>query len=256
MRPVRRAPTIAPKSRDIDPIGENAAVDVTTALAITGAVTGVSTGAVTIRRAYRDRQQLRVQMSVRTVADGPPGIRIDVYNDSSMPATVREVGLIAKPIEFTIESSGENPAIVGEAQGGWTLIDRPILLGAYETRTFEGGVPAIDQFGIHADYPLRPYAADGRGRRFWGRATPVVRMVVGPNPPLEDLEPGLRGCSSRWTTRSILCRSRSAGKYGSPRTSVGRPPTVPPRLRAGRIGKAPTECSSVHARAPSRSYPA
>ncbi len=50
-------------------------------------------------------------------------------------------------------------------------------------------VPNIDSFGIHADYPFRAYAVDLRGRRIWGEAAPVVRMLFGPEPPLAPSDP-------------------------------------------------------------------
>ena len=131
-------------------------------------------------------------MAIKTVVDGPPGVRIDVYNDSTTPATVRQVGVYAKKMHARFGPSPTEFTAEGEVTAQWTLLDHPILLGAYETRPFHGDVPNIDQFGIHADYPLRPYAEDGRGRRYWAPAVPIVRLVVGPNPPLDGQPDDLR----------------------------------------------------------------
>jgi hypothetical protein len=63
-----------------------------------------------------------------------------------------------------------------------------VFLEAGQTQRFIGAPDTIGQ-GIHADQPLRVYASDARGRKVWGEAAPVVRMLVGQNPPLQPTDP-------------------------------------------------------------------
>jgi len=116
--------------------------------------------------------------------NGRPTVYIDVTNLGHRPTTVREVGFYAHPREFEIiREGGSQPWAT--AKGEITFATGPFFLDAGQSERVEL-VPDIDAWGIHADFPLRVYAVDIRHRRIWGDAAPIVRMLVGENPPLHD----------------------------------------------------------------------
>jgi hypothetical protein len=49
--------------------------------------------------------------------------------------------------------------------------------------------PDTLNWNLHADFPLRAYAVDIRGRRVWGEAVPLLRRLVGDDPRLLDVVP-------------------------------------------------------------------
>jgi hypothetical protein len=103
------------------------------------------------------------------------------------PTTVRQVGFYAHPRKVEFIHQGETEPW-GEATAEITFHEGPVFLEAGESRRFEI-VPDIHTFGIHADFPFRAYAVDIRNRRIWGGAGPVMRMLFGDNPPLEEGDP-------------------------------------------------------------------
>lgn len=158
--------------------------EVTTAIAIIGAATGI--GGLTIQGivALRDRSRLRLKVDVRTLFGKPPRLVIDVLNDSPRATTVREVGLYAHPVRIDHMSHQTGEASRGVAEIDFPFTERPFFIEANEIRAF-AGVPDIFNYGIHADSPLRVYAIDARNRRVWGDAAPYFRFVVGENPPVQ-----------------------------------------------------------------------
>jgi hypothetical protein len=115
-------------------------------------------------------------------ADGRQTIYLEVVNAGRRATTVRQFGFFAGRREFEIVRQEETePWAV--ATGDITFHDGPVFLEAGQSRRVDV-VPNIDTFGIHADYPFRAYAIDLKGRRVWGEAAPVVRMLFGPDPPL------------------------------------------------------------------------
>jgi hypothetical protein len=81
-------------------------------------------------------------------------------------------------------------------RGDVTFADGPLFLDAGQTRRI-ALLPDIASWGIHADFPMRVYATDIRHRRVWGNAAPVIRMLLGDEPPLQAGDPGaLRRISS------------------------------------------------------------
>jgi hypothetical protein len=159
--------------------------ELTAALAIVGAATGVASLAVQSAVAHRDRARLRLRADVTTIYGKPPRIVIDVLNDSPRGTTVREVGLYALPVRIEVAQDGERPGRPGLAEIDYPFRRRPFFMEANETRQL-AGFPDIFSERVHADQPLRVYAIDARNRRVWGPAAPYVRLAVGENPPIEE----------------------------------------------------------------------
>jgi hypothetical protein len=63
-----------------------------------------------------------------------------------------------------------------------------VFLEAGKMQRFEM-MPDIDTYGVHVDFPLRAFAVDIKGRRIWGDALPIMRMLFGDNPPLAPEDP-------------------------------------------------------------------
>jgi hypothetical protein len=163
-------------------------VTTTEILALIGALTGVPAAAAEVTRWFRDRQRLRVSVTLKTSLGQQPLIEIFVLNDGPRSTTVREVGLFARPVKMeTVE--GRHPGLRFDGDVTFKVVDQPVFFEAREGRPFVGTCPDVTSYGIHADLPLRPYAVDARGRRAWGRALPVVRLLIGPDPPFSDDDP-------------------------------------------------------------------
>jgi hypothetical protein len=141
--------------------------ELTVALAIIGAATGLGSLAVQGVVAHRDRSRLRLRVDVMTLYGKPPRIVIDLLNDSPRATTVREVGLYARPVRIEVGRQGEMQGRPGFAEIDYPFSERPFFIDANETRQF-AGFPDIFSEGIHADQPLRVYAIDARNRRVWG----------------------------------------------------------------------------------------
>jgi hypothetical protein len=80
------------------------------------------------------------------------------------------------PVEI---QSQEHGPLTGTATYQFKMIKEPILLDPGRMHKEQAIVPDSFDFGYHVDFPLRAYAVDARGRKVWGEAGPVVRMVVG-----------------------------------------------------------------------------
>lgn len=157
----------------------------TTALAILGSITGVSSLAVETLTARRERSQLRFKVDVQTIIGRPPRVVIDIFNDSPRATTVREVGLYARPVRVSVAHAAGGES-AGYAEIDFPFSDQPFFMEANEMRRF-AGFPDIFSHGIHADMPLRAYAVDGRNRRTWETsAGPYCRHMLGDRPPIEE----------------------------------------------------------------------
>lgn len=158
---------------------------VTTAVAILGAVTGVGSLAVQVVRARQERPMLRFEVNVRDMLGRPPRVVIDIFNDSPLATTVREVGLYGRPTRVNLRrATGETTA--GYAEVDFPFTDRPFFMEANEMRQF-AGFPDIFASGIHIDAPLRAYAIDGRNRRIWApSAAAYCRLMLGDSLPVQD----------------------------------------------------------------------
>jgi hypothetical protein len=66
------------------------------------------------------------------------------------------------------------------------IVERAIFLEAGESKEFDATMNVIGMQGW-ADKPLRLYAKDINGKRIWGRASRAVRILFGPDPPLDRL---------------------------------------------------------------------
>jgi hypothetical protein len=149
-------------------------------IALLGAVVGsLVTAGIS---AYRERSRLKLGIGFQTAMGQKPAAWIEVQNAGGRATTVREIGFYGKRVRFETGSG-----LRGEGEAKFPFAER-VFLEPGETKRFEGA-PNIDTFGLHADLPLRAYAVDERRRYVWGDAAPVVRWMVGPNPPLTDEDP-------------------------------------------------------------------
>jgi hypothetical protein len=160
---------------------------VTFGVALVGAATGLASAATQIYAATVDRPRLRTDFGMTTRANGAPTIYVEVTNVGRRPTTVRQFGFYGGERQMEVIRDGESQPWA-TATGEINFQEGPKFLEAGQSHRVEM-VPNIDSFGIHADYPLRAFAVDINGRRIWGRAAPVVRMLVGPDPPLSDVDP-------------------------------------------------------------------
>jgi hypothetical protein len=160
---------------------------VTFGLAVVGASAGLASAATQVYAATTDRPRLRTNFGITTRADGRPTIFLEVTNVGRRATTVRQFGFYGgqRRVEITRKQESKPWA---SATADITFHEGPTFLEAGQSHRVDL-VPNIDTFGIHADYPFRAYAMDINGRRIWGGAAPVVRMLFGPNPPLTDADP-------------------------------------------------------------------
>jgi hypothetical protein len=120
-------------------------------------------------------------------AHGRPTIFIEVTNVGRRATTVRQFGFYGGMREVEVIRAKEAEPWA-RANVEITFHDGPVFLEAGQSHRVEL-IPNVDTFGIHADYPFRAYAVDLRGRRIWGEAAPVVRMLFGDDPPLTNEDP-------------------------------------------------------------------
>jgi hypothetical protein len=161
--------------------------DVTFGLALLGAVTGTASTAAQIYSTARDRPRIEVTFGWTTRLNGRPTVYIDATNVGHRATTVRQVGFFARPREIEIIRQGETVPWA-KASADVTFADGPMFLEAGESKRIEL-VPNIDVWGIHADFPMRVFAVDMRGRRIWGDAARVIRHLVGERPPFGADDP-------------------------------------------------------------------
>jgi hypothetical protein len=159
--------------------------DLTTVIAVIGAVTGVGGLVIQIIGAWRERSRLRFRVDTRTVFGKRPRMVIDVFNDSPHATTIRELGLYAHPVRITHMSGQTSEVSAGVAEIDFPFNERPFFIEAQDMKQF-AGAPDLLTYGIHADQPLRVYGIDGRNRRVWGEAAPYFRHLIGEDPPISD----------------------------------------------------------------------
>jgi hypothetical protein len=152
-------------------------VDFFDALAVFGAI-GACAEVYSI---WRDRPRLVVNFGTTTSTKEPPSVWITVLNDGRQPITVRSAGFYGSefPIEVETQEFGHG---TGTATYEFPMIREPVLLDPGRLHNDAALIPDSFGYGYHVDYPLRAYAVDARGRRVWGDAEPVVRMIVGGGP--------------------------------------------------------------------------
>ncbi len=126
----------------------------------------------------RDRPRLIVNFGTTSSASGPHGVWLTVLNDGRQPVTVRDAGFYGSEMPVEIQSQELGP-LTGTATYEFKMIKEPVLLDPGRVHKVQAIVPDSFDFGYHVDFPLRAYAVDARGRKVWGEAGPVVRMVVG-----------------------------------------------------------------------------
>jgi hypothetical protein len=149
-----------------------------------GGITGPTAAAAEVYAIRRDRPRLVVNFGYREPHKALPQTWLTVLNDGRQPVTVREAGFYGSemPIEILSKQHGK---LFGTATYQFKMIDKPILLDPGVVHEATAVVPDAPDNGYHVDFPLRAYAVDARGRRVWGEAAPIVRMIFedGPCPP-------------------------------------------------------------------------
>jgi hypothetical protein len=207
-------------------------VDFFDALAVFGAI-GACAEVYSI---WRDRPRLVVNFGTTTSTKEPPSVWITVLNDGRQPITVRSAGFYGSefPIEVETQEFGHG---TGTATYEFPMIREPVLLDPGRLHNETALIPNSFGYGYHVDYPLRAYAVDARGRRVWGDAEPVVRMIVGGGPCPERFPAHL------WEpTRKPLCSCESfapATEDGRPRPNSKRSPECRPRSGPGECALRP-----------------
>lgn len=153
-------------------------MDAIDALAVIGGVTGPIAAGTEVFAIWRDRPHLVVNFGTTSELGKPPSVWFTVLNDGRQPVTVREAGFYGSemPVEVQTKEFGKGTAT---ATYEFKMVRKPVLLDPGQMHEERALVPDSFDFGYHVDYPLRTFAADARGRKVWGEAAPVVRMVVG-----------------------------------------------------------------------------
>jgi hypothetical protein len=208
----------------------------TDALAIYGAATATASAVTQGVVVWRNRPRLRVGMGFETGIGKQPTSHIDVFNIGPLATTVREVGYYATRTGFQVGQGDK--ALAGRGELTFKVNEGPFFLEAGDSRRFYGPPAAID-YGVHADFPLRVYAIDARGRRVWGVAGPVTRWLVGDDPPIHEGDPdGLKALVQASPEPLYPERVEPRWKLWKPRElrnpKAYRPERRPPkRLRVG-----------------------
>ena len=146
--------------------------------ALIGAITGSAAAIAQISSVWRDRPRIKLDFGVTTSTIEPPSVWLSARNDGRQPMTVREAGFYGSEMPVEIDSQ-DHGKLHGTAAYTFKLLSTPVLLDAGHYQEFRSGPPDAVNFGYHVDFPLRAYAIDARGRRVWGGAAPVTRMIVG-----------------------------------------------------------------------------
>ena len=117
-----------------------------------------------------------------TELGGLPGVWVEVRNDGRQPITVKEAGFYGSELPLEIDSQ-DHGKLYATGEYKFAVIREPVLLtpGVYERAV--APIPDSLDWSYHADFPLRVYADDARGRRSWGTAGPVIRMALGEQQP-------------------------------------------------------------------------
>lgn len=147
-------------------------------LAVVGGITGPVAASAEIYAIRRDRPRLVVNFGTSSELGKPPSVWFTVLNDGRQPVTVRDAGFYGSemPVEVQTKAFGKGTAT---ATYEFKMVREPVLLDPGQMHEERALVPDSFDFGYHVDYPLRTFAVDARGRKVWGEAAPVVRMVVG-----------------------------------------------------------------------------
>jgi hypothetical protein len=131
-----------------------------------------------------------VNFGTTSSANAPPGVWLTVLNDGRQPVTVRDAGFYGSEMPVEIQSQELGP-LTGTATYEFKMIKEPILLDPGRMHKEQAIVPDSFDFGYHVDFPLRAYAVDARGRKVWGEAGPVVRMIIGAGSCPDGFPPNL-----------------------------------------------------------------
>lgn len=160
---------------------------ITLALAAFGAAGTVAQIYTTIR----DRPRLRLDATTTNSIDAPPSVTLVVLNVGNRPTTAREIGFYAYRSEVEIRDEAGQLKFVTDAELH-AVVARGVFLEPGQAQEFDATGPVLG-LGVWADEPLRLYAKDIHGRRVWGEAARVVRILFGPEPPLDKLPDDVRG---------------------------------------------------------------
>jgi hypothetical protein len=161
-------------------------LDATLALATIGAVTGTASTASQVFTTWRDRPRIVLNFGITTSVTHRPVVWVEVTNTGHRPTTVRQVGFYANKQRFQTYREGK-PHLYGEGEVTFAAAES-VFLEAGQSKRF-ASTPDPLAWGLHVDFPLRLYAIDIQGRRIWGAAAPVIRMLFGDDSPLQDDDP-------------------------------------------------------------------
>lgn len=162
-------------------LSDVAAVDpaLTFALAVVGAVTGVTTAAVEIIRTARDRARIELHMTSHTSIEKPHGwISIDVVNTGRQPVTIRKVGLYPGTVRTQYKRQADGIERDGKSDVLFFFNGDSFVLEPGTLATFQGHLDEFFNVGLQADRLARPFAVDLRRRWHWGDAEPVMRNLM------------------------------------------------------------------------------
>lgn len=124
-----------------------------------------------------------------------PSATVTVANIGHRPTTLHKVGFhshTARMQVFDTEEDANAGRVRSETSGdlGCVIADS-VFLEPGEVREFDA-TSAVLGLGVWADKPLRLYAIDIRGRRVWGDAAPVFRLMFREHPRPDLLPDDLR----------------------------------------------------------------
>lgn len=164
-------------------------------LAIWGAITGTAALSLRLIEFLRDRPKLSVRANANIREGEPASISVAVANNGRQPTTIVDAGFVVA-VEFEMRNERwpeDRPADVILPR--LSLSSTAKLIPPGEVADFTHQLLEWP-YAVHADFPLRGYAVDSKGRTWWGGAIPMLRRLLqtGWQPPegtpSEALAPG------------------------------------------------------------------
>jgi hypothetical protein len=155
-------------------------------LAIWGAAVATLVGLSQLLTFVRDRPKIEVSVTLSIRADQPPTLVIHVANHGRQPVTITKAAFVVAAGEYTFTNVTKGlPPVSGLRPEIPLLRDDVVLLPPGEVRQFAWVIAEWPRM-VFADFPLRAYVVDPRGRTSWGPAGAFLREVINsgvPAPP-------------------------------------------------------------------------
>ena len=148
-------------------------MSLTLALALWGAILSSGLAVIQLVTWLAERPRLAIAMQTHLQRGAPPVISVTVTNRGRRPTTLVKVALRQ---EFTVDIDSDGRPLPGEHLES-VVSDAPVLVDAGRLAAFT--LP-LDRWpeNTFADEPLRAYVIDAQGRRAWGPAAPVLRLLL------------------------------------------------------------------------------